>query len=478
MPEVEISVNTVKDDFDNFLKKERNSRIFFSGRFGTGKTYFLKNFFDFKKEEYEVFHLYPVNYQINSNENILDLIKYDILIELIKKDPEILQGNVVKGIKENAMLFYSWARTSFSANNILQSVIDTGGAVAELSCDPIFSSIGKLGRPLVESLKLDKDYQEYKKKYLKGEKAIADKFLDEVENKGIRETDYFSDLLKRKIDTIKGAKKSVLVLDDLDRIDPEHIFRILNILSAYFEKENGNKFGFDSIIIVADYSNLQHIFHHKFGPEADFNGYVDKYHSICPYYFDNNKAVLSAVDEIVKAIKNEERLLKDAFGDTGYIKLFLCYIFNQAINCGIINLRELLKGCRFCLFDFKKGGFNEDRAIDQYQSIIDIAIKIVIQAFSNTDNFLQKLKIIKESNSKIPSRMPFERYNTSIMNYLGIIDWNSPSVSQRWNDYELQKEGNLVIETKNKNEDLFYDLLSEYITTKKYLKGSLSNYEN
>ena len=48
------------------------------------------------------------------------------------------------------------------------------------------------------------------------------------------------------LEEIRNKKKNVLVIDDLDRIDPEHIFRILNILSVHnnhFDSEN--KFSFD-----------------------------------------------------------------------------------------------------------------------------------------------------------------------------------------------------------------------------------------
>ena len=110
MADIKIITDTVKNDFEAFLNIEENSRIFFSGKFGIGKTYFLNEFFDSKSNKYEVFHLYPVNYQISSNEDILDLIKYDILVELLKKNKDIFQGNVVDGVKDSALLFYSWCK--------------------------------------------------------------------------------------------------------------------------------------------------------------------------------------------------------------------------------------------------------------------------------------------------------------------------------------------------------------------------------
>lgn len=85
-----ISIKDAEDVFGDFLKIENNQRIFFSGKFGIGKTYFLEDFFNLNKDKYEAFHLFPANYQISSNEDIVELLKYDILVELIKRDNNLL----------------------------------------------------------------------------------------------------------------------------------------------------------------------------------------------------------------------------------------------------------------------------------------------------------------------------------------------------------------------------------------------------
>ena len=79
--------------------------MFFSGPFGIGKTYFLQNFFEQNQNHFEVFHLYPVNYQISNNNDIVELLKYDILVELLKKDKDIFQTNKVEGVKESTLLY-------------------------------------------------------------------------------------------------------------------------------------------------------------------------------------------------------------------------------------------------------------------------------------------------------------------------------------------------------------------------------------
>ncbi len=53
-----------------------------------------------------------------------------------------------------------------------------------------------------------------------------------------------------------NGKEVVRILDDLDRIDTEHIFRLLNVFVAQVDVvgkgENDNKFGFDKVIFVCD----------------------------------------------------------------------------------------------------------------------------------------------------------------------------------------------------------------------------------
>ncbi len=62
--------------FDSFIKKEENTRIIFAGKFGTGKTTFLKTYFEnseklgLQKNNYELFPISPVNYSVAENKDI------------------------------------------------------------------------------------------------------------------------------------------------------------------------------------------------------------------------------------------------------------------------------------------------------------------------------------------------------------------------------------------------------------------------
>ena len=79
---------------------------------------------------------------------------------------------------------------------------------------------------------------------------------------------------------IENKVTTVLLIDDLDRLDPEHVFRLFNIFSAHYDDvTESNKFGFDKIIFVCDINNIQQMFNHRYGINVEFNGYIDKFYS-------------------------------------------------------------------------------------------------------------------------------------------------------------------------------------------------------
>src|SRR3989338_165466 len=195
-----IPVDTPKGDFERFVEIDRNKRIFFSGKFGIGKTFFLQRFFEEHADKYDIYHLFPVRYQISSNENIIELLKYDILVELLKKYPDAFKGNETKGLKNFFKLFAAFCKDRGLINFFLKSAVETGEGFLALSPDPLFQALGKLGRPLNDLLVLDKEFQEFKKQHLFGENGAIEKFLKEIEAGGdVIATDYIGHLLRDKI---------------------------------------------------------------------------------------------------------------------------------------------------------------------------------------------------------------------------------------------------------------------------------------
>ena len=458
--EFKIPIEKLFPKFDDHLKVKNNYRILFSGKFGIGKTYFLNEFFESKKNEYEAFHLFPVNYQIASNEDIIEFLKYDILVELVKKNKDIFKN----GNDEDVGMI-EYIKKDFNMNFLLKN------ATSHL-IDPI-PQIGKiLGKPLKTMLEFDEKFQEFKK----GDENVIKKFLE----KNNTETDCLSQILKNKIKTLKAEKQSVLILDDLERIDPEHIFRMLNIFSAHFDLHNNklvNKFGFDKIVLVTDYQNIKSIFHHKYGENTDFNGYFDKFFNIEIFQFQNKKIITKAVDQVISRFKIEdEENLKEALGKYGYLRFFLEEILIKSSELSgkeKTNLRQLLKGIAFPLSAFKKGFYGKESMLQ----FMNIGIKAFISIFGGMDNdFLSVLKKIRvELKPKKENDKDYKEFSESLLQRMYPFDINAENTLRRCFDYSITlNKGKIksIFEQENaiSAEFLFFDLLIEYVEKKYYLQ--------
>ena len=258
----EIPIDKEIEAFRNHLNL--NKRTIFSAKFGDGKTYFLKHFMQQYKDEYYFITLYPVNYSVAQNEDIFEYIKRDILLQLaIDK-------------KLDDIDFEALADSIFTWEN-LREVLSF-----------LLSEITIAGIPVMKVFDKAKNAKD---KY-KESKTNFDKYngtFTEMKG-GIYENNAYTILIKETIKTIQTQRdkqrKCVLVIEDLDRIDPAHLFRILNVLGAHIDTTGGeNKFGFDNIITVFDYDTTENIFHHFYGPKANYQGYINKFMSINPFNY-------------------------------------------------------------------------------------------------------------------------------------------------------------------------------------------------
>ena len=255
-----------------------NDRILLSARFGDGKTYFLNQF---KQDHHDFIYItiYPINYQVENNTSILDLIKRDIIYQLLAKglitdkvDFTAIYNALFdkKTLKElAAFLSKSYMLCNFPLGNY-DSIVDNAINAIENICNI---------------------YDENRcntKKYLKHFNKQS----------GIYESDCYTLLIKETLNQLrKDNKKTVLIIEDLDRIDPEHVFRILNVFSAHIDRSYvdlelryqtdlfTNKFGFDKIIMVCDYTNLKRLFVYRYGSENLFGGYISKCVTNMPFCY-------------------------------------------------------------------------------------------------------------------------------------------------------------------------------------------------
>lgn len=276
-------------DFGYHLRA--NARTILSSRFGDGKSYFLNTIRNDQvlAKEFEFLTLYPVNYQVADNKDIFDMIKRDILFQLM------LHGMLTDRITFTKSEAWSWFIYSKGANlvwDLLRVIPDLG----------IDSKVGASIVGLLATKKLFKSIKEkfdlFRKKDMNDEDAILDEFFKQAQN-STYQSDPIDSIIHRIIKDYKNqnSKRLVLIIEDLDRMDPAHIFRILNVLSAQididykidtpedFDKYRDNKYGFDNVVLVVDNDNLKNIYRHFYGQYTDYKGYISKYLSSSPFVY-------------------------------------------------------------------------------------------------------------------------------------------------------------------------------------------------
>lgn len=278
-----------------------NERTIFSAKFGDGKTFFLDKFKTKFKDNYEFITIYPVNYQISDNKEVFEYIKRDILIQMVSK-------KMIKPSYEipDSLIFQFFIMQNFDSflGNLLKILPSLG--ISEQTVSLFLSEYKYLNWPK----KISEKYKEYKNAIQNlDEDHIIEEFIKSFSKKagGPYEIDLITQII---IDNIQWfsktkSKKVILIIEDLDRMDPAHLFRILNIFSAHIDRvyqykdENTsypellpNKFGFDNIITVFDYDKTKNIFHHFYGQQANYEGYINKFTSHQPFFY--------SIDEIAR----------------------------------------------------------------------------------------------------------------------------------------------------------------------------------
>jgi len=324
--------------FDKHIKEELNQNILFSAPFGAGKTTFLDHFFKDNNKDFVIVKLKPINYSVSSNKDIFELIKFDIVFELLSKYQDQIDLEFFKPSISEALL--PFLKSDFKGLNILTSILQ------------LESKIGKpLAKLITEIYKTHQEFNNFLEKTTKDDAEILFDYLKSIADKEgtAYENDNLTQLIYGLINELKGKtdKKTVLLIDDLDRLDPEHIFRLFNVFSvhnqSYGEIDQKNKFGFDKIVFVCDLENIRKIYQHKYGSEVDFKGYINKFYSTEPFEFDVRAIIRENIEDIQKFLfSNLNEQYFDYFKKYDAFNLSLRAILIDLINEHKLHLRDLM----------------------------------------------------------------------------------------------------------------------------------------
>jgi hypothetical protein len=324
--------------FRQHLHTPRNHRIIFSGAFGIGKTYFLQDYFAQPDSEYVAVKLSPVNYSVAANEDIFRLIKYDILFELLATHKlELEMGTISREVAYGVALQDKLPGILNGLMNVLPVLNkDTADVVS------IWTTVSAALLPFIKETEAAR-----KDPNLLGR---LDDFGRELGKHPLLEEDFITSFIEQSLDSLattgEQAKEKILVIDDLDRIDPEHIFRLFNVFSAHldYNKSTSNKFGFDRVVFVCDIRNIRNIFHSRYGADTDFTGYIDKFYSQEIYYYDNSEEVKGLVSKFITSIIPASEF-KAYF--TRYVLLeqrntsLLSILLTELVHAGSLTIRRL-----------------------------------------------------------------------------------------------------------------------------------------
>jgi len=361
---MEISISDPASRFSEHLALQSNSRILLSGKFGIGKSHFLSAYFKDKVDAYNVFSISPIHYVVGANHDIFEWIKVDIAKQFIT--------NYLPRTQEEA------PTTNFFIQSYLyQHASAMFFRLAKYAAGK--ATEAKTGINFVDALKDDlKAFEEFKAKAKDNMKNDWDQFnnilIESTQMKGsIFEDNLVTQVIRANLELLKkeSGKENVLIIDDLDRLDPEHIFRILNILSAHNDHFDSNKFGFDKVILVCDKNNIESMYRFRYSEHADFEGYIEKFYTYEPFCF-------SMTDAIIEYCENKEVVANLDQSNVIVLRILLVAL----LKSGKINIRNLRK-----LISFPSQGIQLHSSVRIYRPNESSKPPIIHESIVGTSDF-------------------------------------------------------------------------------------------
>ena len=375
----------IDDAIEAFMHHlDAHDRTILSARFGDGKSFFLSHFMENEdvKEHYTFLTIFPVNYQVTENRDIFELIKRDVLLQMLLKG--VIETDV-KISNEVALALYLQNEPLGFAESFLPLLSEyalSGGAAKA-------AAIALAGKKFFKTIKQKLDEV---KKHSRDDQLEA--FLKAVEQNPVVGQDAISCIIQQSIEVYKQkhpGKHVVLVIEDLDRLDPAHLFRILNIFSAHIdfcyrlgrkpdESLVANKFGLDKVVFVMDYNNVQKIFGHFYGANTNFEGYIEKFCSSnhFPYSLQEQR---------------NNYLLKCISQETGLPNTVLNWVFNsdEFSKCSLRKGVNAIKDTSNFVINIPIVKNREDKPIPFHQGILRLIAILRKLGYSDVD-IIERLK--------------------------------------------------------------------------------------
>ena len=283
-----IPIDSEVTTFSEYLNN--NCRGILSARFGDGKSFFLNEVKKQLSDKYLFLTIYPINYQVAENKDIFEYIKRDILLQIL------MTSEIDFSDEKYGFSLRLWGFFNQNGKDLVSDIVSlVASSLANIPQDAI-----KVFRDNIAKFK------NFSKEVGHSQSDSIESYLDEFASQkgGIYEFDPISRIIYQLITDIKenSGKQVILVIEDMDRIDPAHIFRILNVFSAHWDMQDYseqklahgnplNKYNFDKILLVCHFQNIKNIFHHLYGERTDFTGYIHKFSSSTPYEYSLNDVI-------------------------------------------------------------------------------------------------------------------------------------------------------------------------------------------
>jgi hypothetical protein len=469
-----IPTKTVSQQFKMHLDEPGNKRILFSAPFGAGKSYFLEDYFNDEADVLSI-RLHPVDYSVASNEDIFELLKHDIINGLIEKYSDSLK--LEKEDFSNLLIAQEFIRNRMDFTGIGKAIF---AAVV-----PNGESFVKIGDELK---KINDELNNFKAEINDGQEKIIKDYLADLKTKkgSIRENDAITLIIKDFISRIKAAnnnKKFVFIIDDLDRLDPEHLFRLFNVFTAHHDgKTDSNKFEFDQILFVCDIKNIHFMFRHKYGKKVDFSGYIDKFYSSNIFFFDFKKHLKEST---IKLLLNKYNLgdnlpsyVVDRYNFRDVTKArdnfsMLKHVISELIDLDFIKIRsfEKFQSYRVPTYKFE---FAQSREVHAFDYTFLVYISVLQQFFPRLNECQDAVEALNKTYAPDYGQDDKNHYYNYDSMETGIISISLPFLMKPEKAFGSQRrEENSHFEYPNEKGDLmeiYYSIFDDGVIRYSYMK--------